>query len=274
LRRCIPILALFGVCGSMLVLVGAAGQPTQAAGYPCVSRPSDVRELGFSIRGKVGDVSVTPGQAVTKGQVLVRLEDSVQRVIVEYARLQAEDESNLKLSRSELEYRTKELELNEQARASQAGNDAQIREARYRQEQARIAVEAAQTQIRLRATDLARERAQLEQMSLLAPIDGAILDIRKRAGETTDEGTPVLTIVAVDPLWLDASVPMRDAGAIGVGQSASVMFEDLDGSSVMTGKVIYKAPAGNAGARQVQIRVEIPNPDKIPSGMHGRLTIK
>jgi RND family efflux transporter MFP subunit len=255
-------------------LLGASRQTNEPAAYPCISRPSDVRELGFSIRGKVGDVTVKPGETVPKGKVLVRLEDSVQRVIVEYARLQAEDQSNLLLSQAELEYRSKELELNEQARASQAGNDAQLREAKYRREQARITVEAAKTQIRLHATDLAREQAQLDLMTLIAPIDGSILDVRKHPGETADEGTPVLTLLTVNPLWLDASVPIKDATSISVGQEASVVFEDMDSKTPLIGKVIYKAAAGNAGARQVQIRVEVPNPTQIPSGMHGRLVLK
>lgn len=252
--------------------LGYARQGAEPAGYPCVSRPSDVRELGFSIRGKIGEVSITPGQSVTKDQPLVRLDDTVQRAIVAYTKLQAEDESAVKLARSDVEYRTKELALIQQALGSNAGNDAQLREARFRLEQSTITLESATTQRRVRATELAREQAQLDQMSILAPIAGSILDIRKHPGETADEGTPVLTIVAVDPLWLDASVPIRDSAAIEVGQAASVTFEDWD-SKPMAGKVIYKAAAGNAGARQVQIRVEIPNPAQIPSGMHGRLTL-
>lgn len=254
------------------VTLGFARQSAEPAGYPCVSRPSDVRELGFSIRGKVGEVAIKPGQAVTKDQPLVRLEDSVQRAIVAYTKLQAEDDSSVKLAQSDVDYRTRELALVQQALGSNAGNDAQLREARYRLEQTTISLEAARTQQQVRKTELAREQAQLDQMSILAPISGAILDVRKHPGETADEGTPVLTIVSIDPLWLDASVPIRDSASIAVGQSASVVFEDWD-PKPMNGKVIYKAAAGNAGARQVQIRVEIPNPAQIPSGMHGHLTL-
>lgn len=259
-------------CSFAALTLGFARQTAESTGYPCVSRPSDVRELGFSIRGKVGEVAITPGQAVTKGQPLVRLEDSVQRAIVAYTKLQAEDDSNIKLAQSDVDYRTKEHALIQQALGSNAGNDAQLREARYRLEQSTISLEAAMTQRQVRTTELARERAQLEQMVILAPIAGSILDVRKHPGETADEGTPVLTVVSIDPLWLDASVPIRDSANIAVGQPASVVFEDWD-SKPMAGKVIYKAAAGNAGARQVQIRIEIPNPAQIPSGMHGHLTL-
>lgn len=272
-RALVPI----AIAASALALVGAAqpsAQPGTQAGYPCVSRPSDVREIGFSIRGTVGELLVTPGQSVTAGQLLVRLDDSVQKAIVEYASLQANDDSNLKLAQSELEYRAKEFELIESTRINQAtGSDAQVREARYRHEQAKITLEAAKTQTKLRATELAREKAQLAQMSILSPFAGSVLDVRKRPGETVDEGSPVLTIVSVDPLWLDASIPIKDSASVVVGAPASVVFEDWENKSPFKGKVIYKSPAGNAGARQVQIRVEIPNPGLIPSGMHGRLIL-
>ena len=261
-----------------LALLGAAQPQTKAdpsTGYPCVSRPSDVREIGFSIRGTVGALLVEPGQEVTAAQMLVRLDDSVQKAIVEYATLQANDDSSLRLAQSELEYRAKEFELIESTRINQAtGSDAQVRESRYRHEQAKITLEAVKTQSKLRATELARETAQLAQMSILAPFAGTILDIRKRPGETVDEGSPVLTIVSVDPLWLDASVPIKESARITVGAAASVVFEDWENKNPFKGKVIYKSPAGNAGARQVQIRVEIPNPELIPSGMHGRLVLE
>lgn len=272
-RRRTALLASTTLPMALLVL-GAASQPSaNDAGYTCVSRPSDVRDLGFSIRGKVAELSVRPGQVVRKGDLLVRLDDSVQKQIVEFTRLQSQDKSNIQLAQSDLEYRTKEVELIEQALANQASNDAQLREARYRVSQARITLGAATTQQQLRATELGREQSQLDLMQIQSPIDGTILDIRKRAGETVDEGTPVMTILTVDPLWLDASVPIRDAAGISLGQVASVVFEDTDDKAPMTGTVIYKSPAGNAGARQVQIRVEVKNPGRIPSGMHGRVTL-
>lgn len=267
---------LLAVSTAAFCLLGATAQPAgQSPGYPCVSRPSDVREMGFSIRGTVGELLVTPGQTVAVGELLVRLDDSVQRAIVEYATLQASDDSTVRLAQSELEYRAKEAELIESTRINQAtGSDAQVRESRYQHEQAKITVEAAKTQSKLRATELAREKAQLAQMSILSPFAGTVLDVRKRAGETVDEGSPVLTLVSVNPLWLDASIPIKESASVKVGASASVVFEDWDNKSPFIGKVIYKSPAGNAGARQVQIRVEIPNPGLIPSGLHGRLALE
>ena len=223
--------------------------------------------------GTLIEWKVKPGDAVKKGQLLVRLDDSVQKPAVEYSRLQAEDNSAISLGEASLAYREKELELVEQTRASQAGNDALVREARFRRDQARIELEQARNQQRVRQAEHARGLAELAQMQILSPLDGEVLDVRKHPGETVDEGTPALTVLSIDPLWLEVSIPTREAAGVRVGQSARVVFEDIDDKTPIPGIVIYKAAAGNAGAREVQVRVEVPNPNHIPSGMHGQVAL-
>lgn len=261
------------VLAALVVPVLGLGADHAPGTYQCVSRPSDVRDLGFSTRGKVADLLVKPGDAVKKGQLLVRLDDSVQKPAVEYSRLQAEDNSAISLGEASLAYREKELELVEQTRASQAGNDALVREARFRRDQARIELEQARNQQRVRQAEHARGLAELAQMQILSPLDGEVLDVRKHPGETVDEGTPALTVLSIDPLWLEVSIPTREAAGVRVGQSARVVFEDIDDKTPIPGIVIYKAAAGNAGAREVQVRVEVPNPNHIPSGMHGQVAL-
>lgn len=257
--------------GAALALGGAGDGSKLDGSFPCISRPSDYRDLGFTLRGKVAMVGVRPGDRVEGGQELVKLEARTQEHIVESMRLQAEDRSSLDLAKANLAYREQELEIAERTMAREAGSNAQVREAKFRRDTAQIEVRAAEAILSQRASDLARERARLEEMRIKSPIAGVVLDVRKREGETVDEGTPVLAVLSVDPLWLDVSIPTIEAGNVGVGQGVEVVWEDWTDKRPLPGKVIYKSPAGNAGARQVQVRVEVANPNQIPSGMHGRV---
>ncbi len=259
------LLALAPLAAAALAL---APEPAR---YSCISRPSDYRDLGFSVRGKVAELLVQPGERVERNQTLVKLDDSAQKPIVEYMRLQSADQSALKLAQTNLAYRDKELSLIESTIAKDAGSNAQLREATFRRDAARLDLESANVQLKLRAAELAREDARLKEMTIVSPLSGVVLDVRKRPGEIVEENTAVVTVLTVDPLWLDVNVPTRDAAGVSVGQAAEVTWEDLESTKPMTGKVIYKSPAGNAGARQIQVRVEVENPAQIPSGLHGNV---
>lgn len=261
------------VAAIALIAIGpAVPQPGQT--IPCVSRPSELRELGFSIRGTISEVAVKPGDTVKAGDRLVRLDDRVQLRAVELSRIQAEDTSKVRMATVALEYREQELQMFEKTKSAAAGNPAELREARYRRDSSIIELEAAQYAARADQVVLLREQARLEEMRIVSPIDAIVLDVHKRAGETVDEGTTVVTLISVDPLWLDVNVPTKMAGSIEVGQKASVEWEDIDAVPAMPGTVIFKSPAAHLGARQVQVRVEVPNPGKVPGGLHGNITFQ
>ncbi len=246
---------------------GPPGAP--AALYQCISKPSDTRELGFSIRGTISEVLVKPGDPVKAGAPVVRLDDLVQARYVELASIAADDDSALRLAERTVEFRKEELTAIETARAQVAGNAAEVRQARYQFETAEIELAAAKARQHSNRVTLERERARLAEMHISSPIDATVIEVHKRAGETVDQGTTVVTLVSTDPLWIEVNVPTAAAMDIPVGRDAVVTWDDVKDIEPMRGEVIYRSPVAHAGARQVQLRVELPNPARIPSGMHG-----
>lgn len=250
---------------------GERGRAVFAEAYSCVSRPSDIRELGFATRGIVGEVSVKPGDRVSAGDLLAKLNTDVQRQQLAVAQVQADDDSAVKQAEASVQYRKVEVEMLSKARAQDGGTDAQMREAVYRALSAELELATARVRQQLNETVVKRETAQLNEMEIKSPIGGSVLDVLKRAGENVDETKPVLTIVNINPLRVDVDVPTRDAAEIVVGQAAEVVWDDIEDKTPMRGAVTYKAPAGDLGARRIQLRLELPNPNEIPSGMHGKL---
>lgn len=269
--RSVAALLSVGTLATLLATSNASERGVLAETYSCVSRPSEIRELGFATRGIVGEMKVKPGDRVRAGDMLASLSSDVQRQQLAVAKLQADDDSAIRQAESTVQYRKTEVEMLSKARAQDGGTDSQMREAVYRATGAELELASARVRQQLNQTVVQREQAQLREMEIKSPISGSVLDVLKREGENVDETKPVVTLVSVNPLRVDVDVPTRDAADIAVGQAAEVVWDDIDDKTPMRGTVTYKAPAGDLGARRLQLRLELPNPNEIPSGMHGKL---
>lgn len=271
-----PVLGLgIPVLWAALSLGGHTQPPTGVGPFPAISRPSELRELAVAVRGRVDRVTVAPGDAVKVGDELLALEDAVQRRSIELATLAAEDDSALRNAMLTRDYWSEEVRLTRDSLTQGGASETELRDALHKLGQAELAVEASRRQHEEARVEMEREIARLDEMRVVCPINGLVLDVHKRKGETADEQTKVITVVSTDPLWLEVNVPTRDALKLRSGQPARVHWQDVDPDvSEMTGRIIFVSPAGHAGARQVQVRVEVPNTKGLPSGLHGDVTFE
>ncbi|MEM1072790.1 MAG: efflux RND transporter periplasmic adaptor subunit [Planctomycetota bacterium] len=247
-------------------------QPDAARSYAGVSRPADVRELAFGIRGTVAETLVEPGDRVEPGDLLIRLDDRVQAAQVELSRSQAEDDSRLKIATLAVEFQRDELEITLNSRERGGAADQDVREAQFAYDRSLIDVKAAEADMVARKLTLERETARLDEMRILAPIAGDIVDTPKQTGETVDELTTVITLVNTDQLHIDVTVAPNTARAMSIGQPATVVWQDIDAEPVTDARVIFIPATGDPSVRQVAVRVEVPNPDRLPSGLHARVS--
>ncbi|MEO0631479.1 MAG: efflux RND transporter periplasmic adaptor subunit, partial [Planctomycetota bacterium] len=232
----------------------------------------DVRELAFGVRGTVAETLVEPGDRVEAGDLLIRLDDRVQAAQVELSRSQAENDSTLQIATLTVEFRRDELEITKNSRAQGGANDQDVREAQFAYDRALIDLRAAEADMIARQLTLEREAARLDQMRIRAPITGDVIDTPKQAGETVDELTSVIALVNTDQLRIDITVPPGVAREMQVGDPATITWQDIDAAPSTDGRVIFIPATGDPSVRQVAIRVEVPNPDRLPSGLHARVS--
>jgi RND family efflux transporter MFP subunit len=251
---------------------GFSGQNTsEPAQYTGVSRPSQVRDLAFAVRGKIAEVFVEPGDEVTVGTEVMRLDDTVQRASLALAKAQFEDDTRLQLAQIALDFARRELSLVERSRADGGANEQDVREAQFAVDRASVELRAAELDMAQRRITVEREQARLEEMRIICTIDGDVINVSKRDGETVDEQTAVVTVVQVNPVRIDVSVPVPVSRNLSIGQDATVDWLDIQRDSPSTGKIIFISRAGEASVREVLIRIEVPNPELLPSGMHAKV---
>lgn len=114
-------------------------------------------------------------------------------------------------------------------------------------------------------SELASYQVRLERSRISAPADGQVIQVHHFPGEIVHRGTPLVTLLQPDTLWVEADVAEQDSSYVSVGQEVSVRLPSLDGrtlkGSVESLGATLRTPQGSAGnARFLQIKVSLSEP--------------
>jgi len=157
---------------------------------------------------------------------------------------------------------------------------------RQAQEHVRSA-EASRRQVDLRERDVAAAQAgvsaaeagrraatvQLGKHSVPSPISGLVARRNVDPGEGALPGAPLLRLVDIDPIRVDAVVNELDVDRVRPGDRGVVTFDGL-GERTFVGAVTEITPQAAAGSRNFVARIEVENPGgAIKPGMFARVEL-
>ena len=190
-------------------------------------------------------------ELLTKGTAARQQSDDLNSLV-------AQEEASLKAAEAQLQQLQRQFTLDQQDADTQV-LIAQNVLARMR---AGFPVDSLQRQM-----ELAEARAK--QLSVIAPIDGQVLDVRVKPGEEVGSG-PILVLGDTAHMRAVAEVYETDIARIRVGQKATISSRALAGSIggtvVRVGSMVFKNdvlnvdPAARADARVVQVWIELDDP--------------
>lgn len=223
-------------------------------------------DLGFTIRGSVRDVPVRPGQRVEEGQILIELDDREGAAQVRLYSIRAE--GTLEIQAADAEWK---MAQNDEARLKEAydkGGAAEFELERARLEtlKRRLALDLHAQRREETLAQLELAKAQHERSTLKAPMAGVVEEVIVGKGEMVDETRPVLRLVVIDPLVIDAPAPMERAMALNPGAAAWARFKV--GGAVVEGRITHVASVADPGSETRTVRIEIPNRHNMPAGSH------
>jgi RND family efflux transporter MFP subunit len=127
---------------------------------------------------------------------------------------------------------------------------------------------------------VAAARAQLEQTQILmgdavvrAPIAGTVAKRNVQSGEKVAFDAPLLSIVDLSQLEVQAQVPVSDVAQLSTGMPAQVEIEGIAGRK-FAGRVERINPSTEPGTRTINIYVSLPNEDSLlRAGMFARVAL-
>jgi RND family efflux transporter MFP subunit len=240
--------------------------------------------LGFKVSGRLAEIPVDLGSPIEKGQTIAKLdtadfdlrvrqaEAALQQARVKLGlSLEAQDSSvNIentavaRQSRAEMDAARSRLERAKQlfdkgllpkADFDTTNSAYKVAEAKY--EDSLEEVRNRQALLAQRRSELEIARQQFADTTLGAPFSGMIRQRNANAGQYLAAGTPVATLVQMNPLRLRTSVPERDARMIRVGQPVRVTVEGAPGTH--EGRVARISPSFDESNRTLLVETEVLN---------------
>jgi RND family efflux transporter MFP subunit len=236
--------------------------------------PEESSDVAPDSSGRVVATPVDVGQFVKEGAVLVRLQGIDAGLRLDEARAAvSRAEASLKLAESQNELAQKTAQRYASLLAT---GDVSSTVA----DQARTGAETSVQNVNTARATLAQARAQLAlaekavaDVAVIAPFSGFISQRRVSLGEYVQPSTAVVTLLKIDPLRLQLTIPGVQAGLIRVGQTVRATVDAFPEQS-FTGRISAVNPAIAAESRSFRVEARVPNPDALlKPGMFAVATI-
>ena len=198
------------------------------------------------VSGRVLRLGFRDGERVRRGQVLVQLDDSLQRAQLQQAQAQEA------IARTSLQ---RNRELLAQGFVSQS------------------AVDQADANLKVAQAQVALARAQWQRMRIESPFDG-VAGIRSvNVGDYVREGADLVAVEDSRAVWVDFRLPERYAARLKPGQGVEVTLDALPGRRYR-GPVVALDSQLDANGRSLLVRARMDNTEgALRSGMFARARV-
>ncbi len=258
----------------VIILIGVAGavaSVARAQDHDCLIEPWQTLKLAAAVPGVVASVDVDRGDVVHAGQLVAKLDSDVEEANARIAAVHAANETAIASNGARVDYLRRKRGRNEQLRngnivslesADEAAADVKVAEAQLREAELNVA------QARLEAK---RAEGLLQQRMVVSPVNGVVTERALGPGEFRNDQSHILTVAQMDPLRVEAFLPVSLYGQIKLGMTATVRPEQPVGGSYKA-KVVVVDKVLDAASGTMGVRLQLPNADlQLPAGIHCQL---
>ncbi|WNB77947.1 efflux RND transporter periplasmic adaptor subunit [Methylomonas koyamae] len=202
--------------------------------------------LSNEVAGQIKAIHFQSGQSVKQGQLLLELDSATDQA--ELKGLEAE------LRLAELHYQ-RSAQMLEKKFVSQADYDQNL-----------ALVDKAKAAVAAKQSVIAKKQIK-------APFDGEIGIRQVDLGQYLAEGSAIVNLEKLDPIYLDFSLPERQLGLLGNGQQVEINVAAYP-ERRFSGTITALSPAVDLGSRAVNIQAKFNNAQKLlRPGMFAQVAI-
>jgi macrolide-specific efflux system membrane fusion protein len=241
--------------------------------------------------GPLAKLTIREGDAVRAGDDIGQVDEAGAAIVLERAQAEyeiavAEAENEFKMlaaekaaaaAKAELQ-RAEESAVKYSKSISQTELDrlrlvAERSELEYRQSRHERTITKLNAVVKQKARDEAARTVELHRIR--APVNGVVVEVMRRVGEWVEPGMPVVRLVRMDSLRVEAFVGAAEASRLRPGMPARFTADSADTAAKSSpGKLVYISPEIDPVNGQVRIRAEMENSAQLlRPGLQGTLEV-
>jgi membrane fusion protein (multidrug efflux system) len=202
--------------------------------------------VSAELAGTVAEIKFENGAVAKKGDVLVRLDAS-------------SEEANLRSAEAELELARSDL--------------ARARDLASRNVVSKAELDSAESKFKQKEGVVNNMRSMISKKEVLAPFDGQLGIRQVNVGQMVTAGQQVVSLQALDPLYVDFALPQQDLPQLKAGLEVRVHTDVVAGRE-FTGKLTALNSSVDPVTRNVTLQATIDNKDHaLRPGMFAKIDI-
>ena len=202
--------------------------------------------LSADLPGVVAKVAFNSGAHVPEGQVLVQLDTRQEQAQLASAQAQL-DLAKVNLDRAQKLFDQKAI----------AQSDFDLANAQYKSAEAAVG----------------QAQASIDRKTIRAPFAGVTGIRQVNLGQYVNSGDAIVTLQAMDAVFMNFSVPQQDFRALTLGSPVDATVEGSK-DNVFHGKVTAIDPVVNDATRNVSVQATFPNPrGELKPGMYATVRV-
>lgn len=251
---------------SLLALLFLASPLKAQELHDCVIQPTVTARLGSPIGGILDSVLVERGDFVQAGDPVARLRSDIEQADLAIATEQAASDSDIKAQEARLRLaQTRRDRLVTLVDRKISAQD-ELDEAESALEVIRRELAMAETRQRMAQLELRRAQALVDQRTIRSPVSGVVVDRGLSAGEYVSADAAIVTVAQLDPLSVEAFLPVDLSAGLEVGRPVEVLPDAPIGGS-HRGELVLVDRVFDTASQTFAVRARIANPDlAIPAG--------
>jgi membrane fusion protein, multidrug efflux system len=135
-------------------------------------------------------------------------------------------------------------------------------------------VDADEQNLKSDEAQVAQQQAIVDYKVIRAPFAGKLGIRQVDVGQYLSPGTAIVTLQALDPIYVDFTLPQQALSQVKIGQNVNVKVDTYPGD-VFTGKIFAINSKVDTTTRNVQVRATLGNPDhRLLPGMFASVAIE